>query len=276
MTFPREPSPAIGLVHHLLQRRLAPVPDARRVDGHRELPLLLGLLEDGVQVGEHAGVVDHDVQPPERGRGERHDLPDLRQPARVAVAVLDPDAEVGDERVRRLLDVALVALGACLAPDVRAHDVRPLAREREGDRAPVARARARHHRGPAVEPRHVCRLLSDRVARQRLAAVDADEVAVDVARVVRGEEDRELCDVLDLAPALERDRVGEELVEVLVVEQRPRERRLRVGRADAVDADALVAVLDRQAAREVRRRALGGVVDALVRVPAEARRSRRG
>jgi hypothetical protein len=62
---------------------------------------------------------------------------------------------------------------------------------------------------------------SNRVAAEGLAAVDLDEVAVDVAGLVGGEEDGQVGDVVDLASPLERDGVGEDLVEVLVVEQLP-------------------------------------------------------
>ncbi|MDT7646231.1 MAG: hypothetical protein QOC75_3231 [Pseudonocardiales bacterium] len=60
---------------------------------------------------------------------------------------------------------------------------------------------------------------SDGVSAEGLAAVDLDQVAVDVAGLVRGEEDREVGDVVDLTPPLERDGIGEGLVEVLVVEK---------------------------------------------------------
>ena len=79
---------------------------------------------------------------------------------------------------------------------------------------------------------------SDRVAAERLASVDLDQVAVDVGRLIRGEEDSQVGDIVDLAPPLEWDGLGEDLVEVLVVEQLPGQRGLGVGRADAVDADA--------------------------------------
>jgi hypothetical protein len=69
---------------------------------------------------------------------------------------------------------------------------------------------------------------------------------VDVAGVVGRQEHREPGDVVDLTPPLERDRLGEDLVEVLVVEQLAGERGLRVGRADPVDADPVLAVLDRE------------------------------
>jgi hypothetical protein len=87
--------------------------------------------------------------------------------------------------------------------------------------------------------------LSDRVAAEGFPAVDLDQVAVDVAGLVGGQEHREVGDVLDLAPPLERDGLGEDLVEVLVVEQLAGQRRLGVGGADPVDADLVLAVLDR-------------------------------
>jgi hypothetical protein len=92
---------------------------------------------------------------------------------------------------------------------------------------------------------------------------------VDVARLVRGQEHRQVRDVLHLAPPLQRDRLLERLVEVLVVEELPGQRRLGVGRADAVDADPLLPVLDGQAAGEVGLRALRGVVDRLIGVAPE-------
>jgi hypothetical protein len=100
---------------------------------------------------------------------------------------------------------------------------------------------------------------------------------VDVAGLVGGEKDGQVGNVVGLAPAFERDGVGENLVEVLVVEvlvveELTRQRGLGVSRANPVDPDPLVAVLDRQAAREVRLRPLGCVVDRLARMALESRR----
>jgi len=44
-----------------------------------------------------------------------------------------------------------------------------------------------------------------RVAAERLPAVDLDQISVDVARLVGGQEHRELGDIVHLAPPLERD-----------------------------------------------------------------------
>ena len=43
----------------------------------------------------------------------------------------------------------------------------------------------------------------DRVAAERLAAINSDKVAVNIAGSIRYEENREIGDVLDLAPPLE-------------------------------------------------------------------------
>lgn len=102
---------------------------------------------------------------------------------------------------------------------------------------------------------------SDGVAAEGLAAVDADEVAVDVAGLVGGQEHGETGDVVDLAPALEGYGFDEELVEVFVVEQGAGQGGLGEGGADAVGADAVLAVLDGQAAGELGLGALGDVVD---------------
>ncbi len=104
----------------------------------------------------------------------------------------------------------------------------------------------------------------DGVAAEGFPAIYLDQVTVDVAGLVGGEEHREVGDVLDLAPALERDGLGKGLVEVPVVEQLPRQGRLGVGRADSVDPDLVLAVLDRQATGEVGLGTLGDVVGGLV------------
>ncbi|MNR28273.1 hypothetical protein D3C85_1455890 [compost metagenome] len=57
------------LLEHLRDGVLAPQPDALGVDVHGQVVVFLGFFDDGLQRGENAGVVDHDVQPSEMLHG---------------------------------------------------------------------------------------------------------------------------------------------------------------------------------------------------------------
>src|SRR5690606_36092442 len=73
------------------------------------------------------------------------------------------------------------------------------------------------------------------------AAVDIEDVAVDEAGRVGGEEDRGACQFLDVAPAAGRRAVGEPARKRLVGDERGVQFRLEIAGADAVDLDAVAA-----------------------------------
>src|ERR1019366_2638495 len=102
-------------------------------------------------------------------------------------------------------------------------------------------------------------------------AVDDDGRAVDVRRVVRGQERDGARDFLRLAHATERHDAAERcLADPLGERELPDERRLDSSRADAVDPHVLPAVLDGERACELDDAPLGSAVRGAVRVRLEA------
>ena len=110
--------------------------------------------------------------------------------------------------------------------------------------------------------------------RERAAAVDHDRLAGDVARPVGREEQDHLGDLVGLADAAERDRLGDRLERVGHLLPHRGERRADVAGRDAVDAHGR-AVLERAALRERDHARLRGRVRGFVtrrhRVPTPTR-----
>src|SRR5215217_995799 len=93
------------------------------------------------------------------------------------------------------------------------------------------------------------------------AAVDHEGGAGHQRRGVRGEEDDGAHEVLDLPEPPELDLRQDAAHERLVLQERPRHRRLDEGRADGVDADAVRPELDRHRLSEAFDGEFRGVVD---------------
>ena len=100
------------------------------------------VVDDGVQAGEDAGIVDHDVESAERLDGAIDHCLDVSRLTGVGVEVLRLPAVGADDVVGVLLGVVLVAAGEAGLADVGADDVGALSREGEGDGAAVAGAGA--------------------------------------------------------------------------------------------------------------------------------------
>src|SRR6266404_1136107 len=94
-------------------------------------------------------------------------------------------------------------------------------------------------------------------ARDRHAAIGDDDLAGDKAGGRRGEEKGDAGDVLGLADAAERRRLQAALELRRILPERPGEVGLDQPGGDAVDADIVLAPLDREVAGELEIRRLG-------------------
>src|SRR6185295_6633458 len=134
--------PPVAARQHLRERALGAEEDAGQVDVDHAAPEGLVHLVDVEIAVEDPGIVDHDLEGPERADGHRHGPVDLDALARIALKRLRAPARRGNEPGR------LLGRGPV---EVARRDGGSARGQCERDTAPDPRPRSRHHRHPVLQ-----------------------------------------------------------------------------------------------------------------------------